>query len=69
MHTPGGGTATASASATKADWTAGDARQTPGRRNSAPLSGYWSANYSLNFPAAECADIAISHPTSTGMEK
>ncbi len=55
--------------ATKAGWTAGDARQIPGRRNSGQHSGCWCISCKRNFPVAGCAVIVTCHRTVTGMER
>ena len=53
----------------KAGWTAGDARQIPGRRNSGQHSGCWCISCKRNFPVAGCAVIVTCHRTVTGMER
>ncbi len=47
----------------EAVWTAGDARQIPGLRHSAPCSGCSSGSCKRDFPAAGCADTATSRRT------
>ena len=55
--------------ATKAAWTAGDARRTHGHRNSGQRSGCWCISCKRDSPVAGCAVIATCRRIATVMER
>lgn len=52
--------------ATKAAWTAGDARRTHGHRNSGQRSGCWCISCKRDSPVAGCAVIATCRRIAMG---